>query len=305
MSTEEALVIIRSIDRRTISMSAASTRGLEDFSKFLKDDGNNSFMKGSLLFAGAVEKKNVFDWVEKKNEKLTRQIFDEIGTRIDNWAALREEKLFNIEGKSFNAKDVVALYHEVSDSLKQDLTYYSRNEKSIENLLSVLMKIDSEVSSRRSDLTTFMLGMSSDKFLDYYNVRSGRVEGVIEIADLIDISMIAPFVNQEMNKINRLTDTEREAFAVVERVWDYYGETFSESCCLELINSLLEVLINPETKEKFLWYVTMKTGTLDTYIEKCEEVDSEFDNRVLNKMLGKGVTIEKSSGSGYKPVVLG
>lgn len=300
MSTDDLISVISSIDTRTIEISAASTRGIEDLDKFLKDSKNNSIMTGTILAGDNDSMAIVQAWSMDKSFDNMTNIMDVIERSASNWSAIRGKETYKIGNQVCTAKEIVDLFEDIYSNYRNDSAYLRKNKSLIENLIQSMMKIDASIRDRREQCVGLFLGYNASNFTSYYNQVSGREVVEIKIEDIIDAKMVDKYIAQVFRGYNRLADVDKAGVRVIEDVYNYYKNQLPMNNCRLLVNGIISRLPSSDSILNFIKAVASDLGGKDVIFECAENGDIDFAKSILAKV---GINDVKK-GSEKKPTVL-
>lgn len=301
MGTDKLLLVISSIDSRTIEMSAASTRGIEDLDKFLKDTKNNSIMSGSVINGDGSAMSVLANWsTNKKSVDKVLAVMDLVNSYISNWSALRGKGTYVVGGQVVSAKELVGLFKSLYSGHRNDDSYIRKNLGAINNLLETINKIDAGVRKKREECVKLFLGYNARDFVDYYNQVSGRELEEIKIEDIVDISLVSKYVDQVFRGYSRISDIDRAGVKVISEVFDFYNRSLPVQNCRVLIDSIISKLPSSDSILNFIKTVSSDIGGKDVIFEVAENGEEAYAKGILNKV-GKREVVKSK---GVKPKIL-
>ena len=310
MPKEDLLRTISSVETRTLEVSAASTRALEDFSKFLKDRENNGSFTGTVLFPDSVSQTQCR--AAMRGDSDITKIFSDINSKLNNWSAINSKQ--TIEVTTSRGKEVVTAEEVRSlafDAMKM-MSDPSKDPQvvavTLKNVLRLLYSLDQKVVSDRSKISSYFLGADGANFNQYYNKVSGTQIVLLKIEDCIDINNIAPYVKQVLSICKKVSDYDTTAARMTFEFYDVFKDSLSTNHYRELINSVLGLCINPDMKFAYMKNLAMDLAKGDKIIMLAENKDPAFIVSILTQIglsaSKEEVTQKISNVSTKKPVML-
>lgn len=285
MDYKQLLGIISSIDSRTIEMSAASTRGIEDLDRFLKDKKNNSIMSGTIISGDADSASTISNWSRNVGDvNLTMKVMDLIDSYISNWCALRGKETYRLGSQVGTAKDIVSLFNQTYKSCRGDSVYLTKNKGAITNLLRTILKIDTGLRTKREECVSLFLGYNSSEFTTYYNQISGREITEIFVEDIQDIKLVEKYVAQVFRGFSRISEIDRAGVKVIAEVYEYFGRSLPKANCRLLVDCIISKLPSSDSILNFLKSVSSDIGGKDVIFEVAEDGDVSYAKSILSKV---------------------
>ena len=98
--------------------------------------------------------------------------------------------------------------------------------KNYMNFLSAVFMVDRGIQATREKMLEGFLGYNAKVFGSYYNQVSGTQVVTIKIEDIIDKTLIAPFVQQRLGKAIKASDLDIEGIKIIEDVYDEYQDIY-------------------------------------------------------------------------------
>lgn len=310
MPKDDLLAVISSVETRTLEVSAASTRALEDFSMFLKDKEHNGSFSGIVLFPDSVSQTQCKNAIRGTGE-ITK-IFTEIKSKLNNWSAIKSKQTIDV--RTAKGKEIVTA-EEVRNLALDCFKLMNDTSKdpqvvstTLRNVLGMVFSLDQKVINSRSKISNYFLGTDGNGFNDYYNKVSGTQVVFLKLEDCSDINNIEPYVKQVLSVCKKVSDYDSTAAKATAEFYDMFKDSLSTNHYRTFINSVLSLCINPDMKFAYIKNLAMDSAKGDRVIALAENKEPDYIMNILTQI---GFSVDKkdisakiSSNSSKKPVIL-
>lgn len=310
MPKDELLKIISSVETRTLEVSAASTRALEDFSKFLKDKDHNGSFTGTVLFPDNVSQTQCKNAVRGQGEITS--LFKQISSKLKNWSAINSKQTLEVRtsrGKEIvTAEEVRQLAYDAQKMISDNTKDPNVRAQTLRNVLSMVYALDQKVVNDRAKISNYFLGTDGSSFNSYYNRVSGTQVVFLKIDDCADIDNIEPYVKQVLSVCKKVSDYDSVAAKATMELYDKFKSSLSYNHYRKFINSVLALCINPDMKFAYIKNLSLDASRGDKAISIAENKDPDYILNVLSQIgfnADKDDVKRKISGTVTKnPVIL-
>lgn len=284
IGTDKLLDIIKSVETRTLEKSAASTRGFEDLSTFLKDRDNNNAVSGAILFPNTNDSADIQNAYKNKSSMV--DLFNNnISPCIDNWACVLDpDFVAHLElrkndgsGNTYNldatSEEIVDLYKQgmsaINEDLKSGMEISDDTFDKLSNILTILRQADKDTKSERFKTITNFLGDNTEEFLSFYNTKSGRGLVHIKVEDLRNEKLLDPFMRQEL-----ATDAANEisslASEMLKAIYKEFGNNKQADFYHTVISKVFDKNPSVDGKYEFVKGYTIGGTSIDELNKYCE-----------------------------------
>lgn len=296
MGNSKLLETLKSVETRTLTSSASSSRGIEDLNKYLKNS-KNKLMTGTVLFPEIKDIQRISNISNKsKTDKNIyaelSSILNEIDSKLDNWSGLDSSNLVKIGSVEVTPENLKDLCREAKAKLESpDLDPNDPDDyNKTFTVLEALIKVDAGVKRTRGKVFEYALGDNSENFTKYYNNNSGKALVKVDLRDIRNKSLIAQYVKQEMLKVQRQDQHSYAGVEIMENVYKEFKDSLSLDHYKTLINSIYAYLASTDAKSQFLTNCSSKESTVDKILFKVGNEDRAYTFKLLEEI---GVNIDK------------
>lgn len=284
LSTTELLSFISSVETRTLEVSASSTRGIEDLSRFLNDEENNSIMSGAFIFPDRISQINCNNMLnsDRLSETDYTTLFNTIDTHIDNWVGLKSKLTIKLNLGSrdeiLSGGDIYKLYKDFTSTTEP---YTEERGKTLATITKLILMMESNVLKSRNKMTSIFLGDNSVYFNNFYNQISGREVKFLTIKDIISLKKVAPYITQVLSKCKKVTDTVDIGIDIIRSIYNEYQNTLPQENLRLAFSTIIDKTVSTDMKFSFIRKVT-SSYELDSLLKQAEGGDFKYISRLLS-----------------------
>lgn len=305
LSTDKAIKVMASVEKRKIQDAESSTRAMLQLSKDIKSmrgrqdstGFHKSLYNGKVIFDDALinEFANInvtaVDGIEHNTAQSCNEVMSFIKKIINQsstWEPLLVGQTVNVDGEDMTASDAIDTLKEIYKTLgdyllKPTLTKDDKNDikayvQTALAMVEACSRMDNSVKNKRADIFESYVGREfAQEFLPFFNQVFGSQDDVeITIEMLEDDSLIEPFLRRKRSMMTSLTSDQAvdSMLKLIKDFWDVHSnrlpsKNYSEFLT-EIGNSLpssdsLAELLSRSGKELDGFY-TAAEGSGDAWI---------------------------------------
>lgn len=307
LSSEEAIKIIASVEKRKLEYAESSTRALFQLSKDIKSMrgavGPNGFRKslynGKVIFDPMLAKK--FEDVNLASTDYNadpinvaqeiRSLISDIVSQEAVWEPVLTGEKTYVNGKQLSAQDVLdglkALDEKIKDTLltantpddKKNLKLYS---DTVLTLVDACSRLDNLVASKRRDYFESYVGESfTNEFLPFFNSVFGTVDDTeITIEMLEDDTLITPFLSRKRAKMGAMNTEQmvESMIKLLEEFWSVHSNRLPADNYAKLITGISSILPSADSMSEVL---SRSGSSVDGVFEMAEGVGDAWIMSIL------------------------
>lgn len=287
---DDVLDAMKSVEERTLLRAVPSLRAWHDISEMVTNAEKDNPFGGKVVFNVSTSQGQVLSKVSTSPSWKSINVGDAeraLNTFPPNWTGHLSDSPITISGLGTytprewmeGAKMIVAQLKDpsVNDATKDN--YFSQ----LKAMLAGMKDLEVKLLRNRKTMIEAKLGTDFDiveRFFEYYNSVSG--DSIIELKDLVDESLIEPYMQRRMGGM--ASDQLIAACADFSKEFvDYFKTSLSSSHYQTVIRVSHDLLRHTDQMIEW-WASSLKATQFKDLVTKASEGDKQFTYDTLNRL---------------------